>query len=93
MFSIQASAPKPPPVAVPTPTPTASVFRLTHYTAVTKVKAYVVRQLKGRRVKATCTRDDASQFTCRVRYVRRNKVRRITIEVYRAENGLNYQRL
>lgn len=90
-FSIQAQAPTPP--SITAPTATTRTFRLTRSAAVANVRAYVVRRLKGRRVKAACTRDDASQFTCRVRYIRKNKTRRATIEIYRDEDGLNYERL
>lgn len=85
-FRIQApSAPPPNPVANREPQ-----YRLGHYTAVTRVKSYVVRRLKGRRVRAACTRDDVTQFTCRVRYVRKGRTRRATIEVYRDAIGLHY---
>ncbi len=72
--------------------PAATEARLGRYTAVAKVKSYVVRRLKGRRVRATCLRDDAAQFTCRVRYARAGKNRRAVVEISRDARGFHYHR-
>lgn len=83
-------------IRAPTPSATSPAvddepqYRLGYYTALTKVKSYVKRRFKGRRIRATCSRNDPSQFACRVRYVRKGRTRRVRIKVYRDAIGLHY---
>lgn len=92
-FTIQAP---PAPVVAPPPPPAATAprapvtYSLSRYGAVTGVTKYVKRRLKGRQVKATCTRDDVDAFDCRVRYRRAGKRRSARIEVLRDASGLHY---
>jgi hypothetical protein len=91
VFSFRVVAPSPttPPRPPPATSTSTSDWSLSRQTAVNKVRNHVARYLKGRQIKITCRRDDRAMLTCRARYVRKGKVRRKTIGVWRDSTGVH----
>lgn len=77
---VTVTAPAPASTAPP-PVRTAprSNIRLTLASAQASIRSYVRRRLGGKATKLTCSRDDASSITCRVRYRKSGRTRRTTL--------------